>query len=64
MPDKIQCMVGDQERIVDMDVFIDAHQWLADHFRAKGLSGDALDVAINEMLPLRLSQILDKVTIH
>ena len=64
MPDKIRCMVGDQERIIDMDVFIDAHEYLADHYRAKGLTGDALDVAICDMLPVRLSQILDKAMVH
>ena len=64
MPDEIKCMVGDEERIIDMDVFIDVHQQLADYYRAKGLTGDALDVAITEMLPVRLLQILDNLAVH
>jgi hypothetical protein len=58
MPDKIQCMVGDQERIIDFDVFIDVHEQLANYYRGKGMTGDALDYAINVALPQRLSSPL------
>lgn len=37
MTNKIQCMVGDHERIIDMDVFIEAHEQLANYYRGKGI---------------------------
>jgi hypothetical protein len=64
MTNKIQCMVGDHERIIDMDVFIEAHEHLADYYRGKGMTGDALDYAIESELPQRLAQILDGTVYH
>ena len=64
MSDYIRVQVDGQWRLVDHDLFLDIHQQLADHFRAQGLSGDALDVAIVAMLPVRLRQILDNAAVH
>jgi hypothetical protein len=64
MTNKIKCMVGDHERIVDMDVFLDIHEHLADYYRALGLEGDKLDLAIVEALPQRLAQVLDQPAVH
>jgi hypothetical protein len=64
MTAKIKCMVADEERIIDMDVFIDAHQELADYYYDKGLRDHALDVAIVTELPRRLAMILDGTTYH
>jgi hypothetical protein len=58
MIDKIKCMVGDEERIIGMDVFMEAHTRLADFYRALGLEGDRLDLAIVEEMPHRLAQLL------
>ena len=43
MTNKIKCMVGDQMREVDYDLFLEVHTRLADYYRAKGMTGDALD---------------------
>jgi hypothetical protein len=55
----IQTMVGDQQREVDYDVFLEAHTRLADYYRALGLEGDKLDFAIVEALPQQLAHLLD-----
>jgi hypothetical protein len=60
----VQCMVGDEMRVVDRDLFIDVHDQLADYYRAKGMTGDALDYAIATNLPRRLAEILDKTAYH
>jgi hypothetical protein len=44
---------------VDYDVFLDVHQQLADYYRAKGMTGDALDYAIEQDLPHHLALMLD-----
>lgn len=64
MPDEIICMVGDQERIIDFDVFMDAHEHLADYYKALGFEGDKLDLAICNALPWRLAQVLDGTLYH
>ena len=64
MGDYIRTKVDGRWRLVDMDLFLDVHQQLADHFRARGLNGEALDVAIVEMLPIRLAQALDDMPVH
>ena len=64
MPDKIKTRVGDQMRLVDYDLFVDIHQHLADYYRALGLEGDKLDLAIVEALPQRLAQVLDGTVYH
>jgi len=51
-------------RIVDHDLFIEVHEQLADEYRARGLTGHALDVAINNNLAHRLAQILDGTSYH
>jgi hypothetical protein len=51
-------MVGDHERIIDLDTFIDAHEHLADYYRELGLEGDKLDLAIVAALPKRLAEML------
>jgi hypothetical protein len=56
--DKIQCMVGDEMCVIDMDVFQTAHEELADKYRALGLSGRTLDLAIVANLPRRLAEML------
>ena len=55
---KIQCMVGDEMGVIDMDVFQTAHEELAAKYRAEGLTGDALDRAIVANLPRRLAEML------
>ena len=64
MNDKIKCMVGDHERLIDLGLFLDVHQQLADYYRAKGMTGHALDYAIEADLPRRLAEILDGTTFH
>ena len=54
-----QCMVGDQVRRIDRGLFLDVHWQLVEHYRAEGLTGDALSYAIEEALPSRLAQVLD-----
>lgn len=56
----MEAMVGDELRVVDMDIFITVHEELADHYRAEGLRGNALDIAICNALPKRLAEVLDK----
>jgi hypothetical protein len=57
--DKIKCLVGEQMRSIDMNVFLDVHARLADYYRALGLEGDRLDLAIVEALPQQLAHLLD-----
>jgi hypothetical protein len=57
-PNKIGCMVGDEQLLVDYDLFLDVHERLADHFRRAGLRGYQLDVAICADLPRALAEIL------
>jgi hypothetical protein len=57
---KIQCMVGNEMRVIDRDLFMTVHEELADEFRALGLTGHLLDIAIVSNLPRRLAQILDR----
>jgi hypothetical protein len=56
----IQVRVGYELRVVDMDLFITVHEELAEHYRAEGLRGDALDHAICDALPQRLAEVLDE----
>jgi hypothetical protein len=56
---KILTKVGDHLRLVDHDLFCDVHQALADQYRAMGLTGHLLDLAIVSNLPRRLSEVLD-----
>ena len=58
MSDKIRCMVGDEERVIDMDLFLTAADDLADQFRAMGLEGMTLDLAVVAHLPQRLAEML------
>jgi hypothetical protein len=57
----IQCMVGDELRVIDMDLFMTAHEDLADEFRAMGLTGHTLDLAIVANLPKRLAEVLGEL---
>jgi hypothetical protein len=57
---KIICMVGDKRRIVDADLFSAVHEELADKYRALGLRGQLLDLAIVANLPRRLAEMLDE----
>jgi hypothetical protein len=59
MNDCIRVQVDGQWRLVDRDLFLDAHQQLADYYRAKGMTGDALDYAIEQDLPHHLALMLD-----
>ena len=61
---RIQCQVGDSQRVIDHDLFIDTHERLAVEYRARGLTGLALDTAIANNLPRRLAQILDGTVYH
>jgi hypothetical protein len=54
---------GDEWCALLIDV-LDAHQQLADEYRARGLTGHALDVAIVSNLPLRPAQLIDGVVYH
>lgn len=58
--DKILTTVGNQKRWVDYDVFLEMHTQLADFYRALGLEGDKLDIAIVAEMPHRLAQVLDQ----
>ena len=56
---KIGTKVGNHMRLVDYDLFVTVHEELADKFRALGLAGHLLDLAITSNLPRRLSEVLD-----
>ncbi|MFZ0351330.1 MAG: hypothetical protein WAM03_24800 [Pseudolabrys sp.] len=56
--------VGDEKRTIDFDLFVEAHTHLADYYKALGLEGDRLDLAIVEALPDRLAQILEPQTLQ
>ena len=47
MTNKIQCMVGDQMRLVEYDLFFDIHEHLADYYRALGLTGGAISSTLS-----------------
>ena len=64
MGDCIRVQIEGRWRLVDMGLFLDVHEQLANRFRARGLKGQALDVAIAEMVPMRLSQILNSMSVH
>jgi hypothetical protein len=64
MTPTILTTVGDKKREVDMDLFVEVHAHLAEFYRALGLEGDRLDMAIVAELPHRLEQILDHPTQH
>ena len=59
MKETILCKVGDEKRVIDFDVFVEAHTQLSEFYRALGLEGDRLDIAIVEELPHRLAHLLD-----
>lgn len=60
----IRTQVDGRWRLVDMNLYLKVHEQLADDFRARGLSGEALDVAIAEMLPVRLAQVLNNMSLQ
>lgn len=60
----IKCLVGDKMRVIDLDVFLETHDNLAAHYRAKGLTGYELDSAIVTALPYRLAQVLNGTVYH
>jgi hypothetical protein len=55
----IRCKVGDELRLIDDDVFIDAHAQLSQFYVSLGLDGDLLDIQIAKELPHRLAAMLD-----
>ena len=57
--DKILTQVGDRMRLVDRDTFMDVQEELADRYRAAGLTGYVLDLAVVSNLPRRLAEVLD-----
>lgn len=63
MNNSIRCMVGDEQRVIDFDLFVEVHTHLADFYRALGLTGDRLDIAIVEELPHRLAAELGSTNI-
>jgi hypothetical protein len=52
---------GDKLVLVDSDIFHTVHDELAEHFRAMGLTGDALDMAIVTNLRPRLAEVLGEL---
>jgi hypothetical protein len=58
--EKILTTVGDKKRWVDFDLFLGCHAQLAEFYRALGLEGDKLDIAIVAEMPHRLAQVLDE----
>lgn len=50
----IVTLVGDRIELVDFDEYLEIHTSLADEFRRSGLSGEVLDHAIAEALPIAL----------
>ncbi|MGE4254821.1 MAG: hypothetical protein AB7E84_06360 [Xanthobacteraceae bacterium] len=55
--------VGGVSRIVDLALFLETHADLADRFRAQGLVGNELDVAIIRAMPMALSAKLDGISL-
>lgn len=51
----VTTLVGDELRIIAIDVFLDAHATIADECRARGLTGRELDEAIVARLPAALA---------
>lgn len=59
MNETIRCLVGDHERVIDADIFIDAFKQLSAFYISLGLEGDMLDVHIAKELPHRLAHMID-----
>src|SRR5262249_14341886 len=54
----IFCMVGDEMRLIDFDIFLSASDELAEQFRAAGMTGQTLDEHVAAHLPKRLAEKL------
>jgi hypothetical protein len=56
--DRIITQVGNERRTVDADTFFDTFDELVELFACQGLSGNALDVAVRDALPIRLAELV------
>lgn len=59
----IRAMVGDELRVIPMVIFQDVFDELAARYRAEGLRGEDLDIAIRDALPWRLAEVCS-ATVH
>lgn len=56
----IEATVGDELRVIPMAIFQDVFDELAERYRAEGLEGEDLDIAIRDALPWALAEVLDE----